>query len=257
MNGSSGFINITEYADKSTGTSFPIYTTVKANSSSVTFKSEADSESKVSVYYWTAAGGRAGPVDREAGYVNQRGSKLITRNADQLVFKIAEKTGELQYYLKGTGVQVGAGVSEFTLKEGESQAITSDITVKVKEISETVGACSVAGGSCTVDTSAMKAVLDTGKASETVAVPYKFAPTDRLVVLDKEAPTTENLILVGGPLVNSLTAQAISGKDIVIDKPGVKYAQEVETGKIIVAGYTAEDTLDAAADFIAALLAKA
>ncbi len=253
---SDGNIIITEYADKSTGTSLPIYTKVKADGSSVTFKSLADSESKVTVNYYTAAGGLSGNVDREVGYVNQRGSKLVSRGASEIVFKIAEKTGELQYWLKGTGITIGAGVSEVTLKEGETTTV-GDITIKVKDISQTVGACSVAEGTCTVDTTGLKAMLDTGKASETVAVPYKFAPTDRLVVLDKEAPTTENLILVGGPMVNSLTAQAIQGKDIVFDKPGVKYAQEVETGKIIVAGYTAEDTIDAAADFIAALLAKA
>ena len=163
-----------------------------------------------------------------------------------------------QYYLKSTGAVIaGAGTSTVTKAVGESETV-GDVVVKVKDIAETVGACTAAGGACTVDKTALKATLDNGETSKDMWVPYDMKATDRLVISDAETPTAQNLILVGGPVVNTVTASALSGTDVKIDKPGVYISTEIgKTGKIVVAGYTAQDTQDAAAKFIADLLAKA
>ncbi|MEM4134108.1 MAG: S-layer protein [Candidatus Micrarchaeia archaeon] len=217
-----------------------------------------NSESKVNVGY-LGTSGTITTAEREAGFVSQKGSVIASRSASSITFKMAKKLGEFQYFLMPSTSSVEAGTRTEKLSEGQ-QVTVQESTVKVKEISATVGACTVAGGSaaCTASSAGMSAVLDVAgtPTSATFAVPYKMSPTERLVVLDSEAPTAESLILVGGQLVNSLTASAIAGTDVKIDKPGVKVVSAVSDNRIVVAGYTAEDTQQAAAEFISQLLAQ-
>ncbi|VVB74106.1 Uncharacterised protein [uncultured archaeon] len=216
------------------------------------------SESKLTVGYLSPSGG-ASTGTREVGFMSQRGSKIDARSSSTVTLKMAKKLGELQFYLKSSGTNISGGTSTSTMAEGQ-QVTVQDSTVKVKEISQTVGACSVSGGSsgCTADKGAMKAVLDVAGApsSAEFSMPYQFSATERLVVLDSEAPTAESLILVGGQLVNTVTARTISGTDVKIDKPGVKVVKAVSDQRIVVAGYNAEDTTAAASQFISELLAK-
>ncbi|MEM3771137.1 MAG: S-layer protein [Candidatus Micrarchaeia archaeon] len=217
-----------------------------------------NSESKVVVGY-LGNDAQLLPANREAGFVSQKGSVIASRSASSITFKMARKFGEFQYFIMPSTSSVEAGTLTRTFSEGE-QVTVQESTVKVKEISATVGACTVAGdsASCTASSAGMSAVLDVAgtPTSATFAVPYKMSPTERLVVLDSEAPTAESLILVGGQLVNTLTASAIAGTDVKIDKPGVKVVSAVSDNRIVVAGYTAEDTQQAAADFISQLLAQ-
>ncbi|MEM3369888.1 MAG: S-layer protein [Candidatus Micrarchaeia archaeon] len=217
-----------------------------------------NSESKVVVGY-LGNNAQLLTANREAGFVSQKGSVIASRSASSITFKMAKKLGEFQYFLMPSSSTVSEGTSTQTLSEGQ-QVTVQESTVKVKEISATVGACSVSGGSaaCTASSAGMSAVLDVAgtPASASFAVPYKMSSTERLVVLDSEAPTAESLILVGGQLVNSLTASAIAGTDVKIDKPGVKVVSAVSDNRIVVAGYTADDTQQAAADFISQLLAQ-
>jgi hypothetical protein len=196
---------------------------------------------------------------RTVGYVSQRGSKIASRSSTAITLKMAKKLGELQYFIMPSSSSVEAGTSTQTLSEGQ-QVTVQDSTVKVKQISATGGVCSVSGGeaACTPSSAGMSAVLDVAgtPASTTCVVPYNMSATDRLVVLDSEAPSAESLILVGGHLVNTLTASAIAGTDVKFDKPGVKIVSAVSDNRIVVAGYTEQDTQEAASQFISALLAQ-
>ena len=213
------------------------------------------SEDKVEVL--TYSGSSA--VQREAGFVSQKGSVLSSRSDDSITLKMAKKLGEFQFFVKPSSSSVEAGTSTQTLSEGQ-QVTVQDSTVKVTSISETVGACSVSGGSaaCTASNEGMSAVLDVAgtPSSASFAVPYAFGASDRLVVLDSEAPSAESLILVGGQLVNTVTASTIAGTDVKIDTPGVKVVSAVSDQRIVVAGYTAADTQEAAAQFVSQLLAQ-
>ena len=70
---------------------------------------------------------------------------------------------------------------------------------------------------------------------------------DPLVVTDGSAGA-QPLIVVGGPLVNSVAASALSGAPApsASDEPVVK----VQGDKILVYGYTASDTMSAASSLI-------
>jgi hypothetical protein len=260
----SGTLQVTEFANKGGGsTQSSLATTFTnisfvANGTATTFKSSSGSETKIDATYLTATG-TSSASEFEAGYMSQRGSTIDSRASNSITLKMAKKLGEFQYQISASGANTtSAGVSTVNLAEG-GQVSVQDSTVKVKTITETVGACTVSGGnaSCTVDKSPMKAVLDTGAASGDFSVPYKLGATDRLVVLDSEAPSAESLILVGGQLVNTVTARTISGTDVKVDRPGVKVVKAVTDQRIVVAGYTADDTSAAASQFISELLAKA
>ena len=260
----SGTLQVTEFVNKggsatqsALATSFTNISFI-ANGTATTFKSSSGSESKIDASYLTATG-TTSTSEYEAGYMSQRGSKIDTRSSNSITLKMAKKLGEMQYQLATSGANTtSAGVSSVTLAEG-GQVSVQDSTVKLKSVTETVGACSLSGGNatCTADKAAMKAVLDTGAASGSFSVPYKLSATERLVVLDSEAPSAESLVLVGGQLVNTVTARTISGTDVKIDRPGVKVVKAVTDQRIVVAGYSADDTTAAASQFISELLAKA
>jgi hypothetical protein len=196
----------------------------------------------------------AGNVSEEPLYITQKGSKFTAKDDTSATLKMAKKVGELQYYLKPVGAEVSAGKVTYNLGIGQTQVV-SGLTMKLLDITD-VGACSVTGGGCTASMGTVTAKLDTGETSKDVITPYPFTATDRLVVLDSEAPTAEKLILVGGPLVNTVTASTLAGTNVNITTPGTKIKQEVGNN-IVIAGYTAADTTAAAAEFIAELLAKA
>lgn len=252
----SGF-SIVEDAQKTAASDLNITYTFTANITAGEFKSPAASTEKIQVAYYSGTGS-ATSGEFAAGYVSQKGSKLETRASDRIVLKMAEKVGSLQYAFKTAAAVVEAGVTTITLAVNGTTTVGTT-QVKVKDIPVSVGACTATatGANCTASKTGMSAVLDPdGVASKTVNEVYKFAATDRLAVLDSAAPTAESLILVGGPIVNTVTSATLKGTDVKIDKPGVKVVKEIGN-KIVVAGYTAEDTIAAADQFISELIAGA
>ena len=92
-------------------------------------------------------------------------------------------------------------------------------------------------------------------ADTSVAVPWAYPASWKMVVLDSATPTADTLILVGGPAVNTMTASELAAQPgIKLDSPGTKVAGKITDKKILVAGYTAADTTSAANDLINKLL---
>ncbi|MBI4399313.1 S-layer protein [Candidatus Micrarchaeota archaeon] len=213
----------------------------------------------------TATGSGMGPAytgvsaaqSVDPGYVTERGSVFNGQSTTSAQIKGAKKVANAVYFLKTAGSSPSAPV-QVTLGEGESSSLGSGVTVKVKTITETVGACTAAGGSaaCSVDQSGVSALLSTGKASEQVVT--RFPVEANLVVLDSDAGGVANVISVGGPAVNTITKQAVTGSALDPDKDasawadGKVYAQKIGN-TIVVAGGSASDTMEAAKRFIAGL----
>jgi len=193
----------------------------------------------------------------EEGYVSARGtvfSSVDSSSGGSIVFKVAKKVGEAQYYLKTVGSTPNAPV-EVTLAEGEEATLSGGVKIKVASITEDVGACSASAGSssCTVDQSGVSAVLSTGGSSVTASIPYALATNSQpLVVLDNEA-STGTVISVGGPDVNTVTKSILAGSDTSITASSAPTVKVVGDNKIVVAGGTAADTVRAGNDFIAGL----
>ncbi len=205
------------------------------------------------VAYGVGGGGNVAEVDE--GRISERGSIFWSLGTSSLVFKMAKKVGEAQYYLKSVGTTPNAPV-EVTLAEGEEATLSGGVKIKVASITQDVGACSAAPGSsgCTVDMSGVSAVLNTGGSEVEASVPYHLATdTTPLVVLDKYASTTGTVISVGGPDVNTVTADILAGSGTTIDAATGPTVKVVGDNKIVVAGGSAAQTVEAGNQFIAGL----
>ncbi len=199
----------------------------------------------------------SGPVNSgfetvEEGYISERGSVFDAMDDDKVEFEMTHTLARAQWWLGPTSTS-GASDSTtvVTLGEGESTTV-SGVTVKVLEITEDVGACSAAGGavSCTADMSGVSAVIMPNNApSVEVAMPYT-GDYGNLVVLDTDAVGVNTLVSVGGDAVNTVTADLLQGSavDWAVEKKVVR--EVVQGSKIVVAGETAADTLEAAQDFV-------
>ncbi len=172
----------------------------------------------------------------ESGYISPRGSKA-TASLNGGTVSYATSLAHALYTLS-TGATAGAGnVATPTLNEGDSALDEAGYKVVITKITAgaTGGAIAGADGlACSSDQAYVVNALDTSR------TPLVVTDTSGL------ASGTETMILVGGPLVNTLTAQVpgfatMSPGDAVVKVVG---------DKVVVAGYTAADTTDAANSLI-------
>ena len=201
----------------------------------------------------------SGPVNSntelvETGYISERGSEFQSMDDRDVDFQMADKLANAQWFLAPASQNASTTSSTIvTLGEGESQTVNG-VTVKVLQITESVGACSATGGaaSCTADMSGVSAVImPNNSPNVSVAMPYT-GDYGNLVILDTDAVGVNTLISVGGDKVNSVTANLLQGSvDWTATKTVVK--EVVQGSKIVVAGAQAEDTLTAAQDFVSQL----
>jgi len=229
-----------------------VYTGVPVLSSDTsvsTFRFKATDSSTQNVYYYGLASTSFGGY--EPTFVSERGSKTLSVGTSDASFKVAKKLGQptFQFAYADTS-SAAASADTYVMGVGESK-VFGGVTVKVKAIDATAGSCSVLGSSgtpqCTVDSTGVNAVISPANAASVqVSQPYKL--TSSMVMLDSEA-VSGVAITVGGPLVNTVTAQALqdANVDFNVDNVVVK-----EIGnKIVVAGKSAQDTMTAADQFIA------
>ncbi len=202
------------------------------------------------------------PTQREVNYITHRGT--ICKELSDSVFTLKVPKNKIVHpqFLLSTSDAASGTTSGYqaTLAEGETYSVpgTGGVTVKLKEITEDVGACGVGTGAapaCTVDSSGVSAVVladgKNPKASYEGATAGSVA--SNLVVLDRDASEVDVLVTVGGPAVNEVTKKALEGASVDFNTEK-KVVKEVVSGKrIVVAGLTSSDTLDAAKDFIAQL----
>jgi len=191
----------------------------------------------------------------DAPLISERGSKFIGLSSDTVEFDVAKKIADAKYVLMSSGTESTSNVLKKSLAEGEETELTGGIKVKVDTITQTVGSCvagAVAGSTpdCTVDSSGVSAVISPNNAAS-VEVSEPYLLSSDLVVLDSNAAGVGKVISVGGPAVNSVTREALAGSDVDFATKSV-VVQEVGN-TIVVAGYSAADTLTAAGQFIAGI----
>jgi hypothetical protein len=188
----------------------------------------------------------------EEGYISERGSVFNLIDDNTVEFNMAHKLARAQWWLGPSETSSASDSATIvTLGEGESTTV-GGVTVKVLEITETVGACSAAGGavSCTADMSGVSAKIMPNNAASVQAAVY--TNPGNLVVLDKDATGLSTVVSVGGDAVNSLSESWLASAPVDWTTEA-KVVKEMEAGKILVAGATKEDTLQAAKDFVAQL----
>jgi hypothetical protein len=133
----------------------------------------------------------------------------------------------------------GSTVSSTVLTPGQNYTLGNGYSVSVTSIG---GTASCTGGSemggaavCSPSTASVVTQLDTS--------------SQPLVELDSAASPSDQLIVVGGPYVNSIAA-GMTGADSATESPGSSVVTVIGN-QVLVAGYTAADTTDAANALIA------
>ncbi len=181
------------------------------------------------------------PTLYEVGFVSPRGSKLSALSLTSAEIQYATTLAHALTTLSTAGTDTAANKATNEFKAGETALDNNGYKVIVKGIAAK-GASSGTGGAISG--------LENLKPSQEQA--FVVTPLDTsaspLVVTDASAGA-QPLIVVGGPLVNSVAASALSGapEASAADEPVVK----VQGDKILVYGYSAADTTSAANSLIA------
>jgi len=206
----------------------------------------------------------AGPVSASGiygtykeGFITERGSMFNSVSDTNVDFSMANKLAHAQWYLASVSTNLTPGTTVWTGGEGDSTTV-SGVTVKIRSIDETAVCSGGAGGTpaCSANMTGVSAVIVGGAtpvASVDTMVPYDFSKYTPLVMLDKDAVGVSTVIAVGGDAVNTVTAGILSGTTVDWTAQPQMVKEVVKGSKIVVAGYTAQDTLDAANSFVSQL----
>ena len=196
-----------------------------------------------------------GTTTAEQGYYSERGSQFAGVDTSTVSISRARKLGEMKFFAKAQGANTSTGTTVGPLGKGDTANLGGGVTIKVKDITETVGTCTAGpNAQCTVTgkdgLTATPSITTAG-----VRVPLNPA-SQKLVVLDKDADKSATLIVVGGNLVNTVAAEVMQTTTINLATDKV-VVRPIGTNRILVAGYTAADTQTAADQFVQALIAAA
>jgi len=187
--------------------------------------------------------------------ITDRGSeiKTFTRTGSDVVFDIAKRVGMMQFSFSTLEGAADPHSTQETLREGES-TVKGGVTIEVVEIDQILTSCGVGTGgaaNCVFQNDAVATINGQSTLTVKQAVPGAVNPNN-LIVMDSNAGSA-SVISVGGPVVNTVTQQLLTGVTYDFDKAPV--IMEVEgTSSIVVAGKEAADTLQAANDFISQLV---
>lgn len=159
------------------------------------------------------------------------GSKVEMANRE-VSLTLPSTAMKAYFTIEGTGVssEVSGGTTFTGLMDGETQTV-DNVTVTVNSLT---GSCSVGSGACT-------------PASYMAVVPLAGR---NLVYTDQSPPSSGSFVIVGGHLVNTL-AQGVTDNEL--QGSGDYMAEKLSGGNLVVAGFTAADTITAAQELIAAL----
>ena len=191
-----------------------------------------------------------GAINAKAGFVSERGSKVASITPTTLTFDMAKAVDSLQIVVG----PVNSTVSSTKNKAGP-YGVGQTTNLPNVTIAQVNATCAVTGtgSGCTVSgVSNLTASPNVMSATTPVKLDTSAVP---LVVLDNAA-TSQTLIVVGSKYVNSV-AQQIFSQNPSLDSSfntGSVVVQAFGSNRILVAGYYANQTVQAGNQFIQALL---
>ncbi|MEM0382815.1 MAG: hypothetical protein QXD88_00840 [Candidatus Anstonellales archaeon] len=211
-------------------------------------------------YFNSYGYGTSANNDYQTLFITPRGTEVSGTGATRTI-KVPREVRRAQLFFKATdmGTVEPESVQLKNLVEGETRDVPgTDIKVRVDRINvETRLVGTVSGGVATPDLSNVRAVIRDGTTRTTsmmVATPAYTTGYPDVVVLDNSPEASAGtVILVGGPVVNSKTADVLQGTQNPLSATNRVLVREVAQGKIVVAGWEAADTLQAVEQFLAQL----
>jgi hypothetical protein len=197
--------------------------------------------------YYTDSNGSVGynNTAEKVGFITDRGSVITGISSNSVTINYANSLAGVIYTLTPSGVNTSTSNSvNYTLTPGQSQDLGSGYSVELMTVG--AGTSGTTGGNATVSG---VSGLSASPANAATVVPLNTASTP-LVEFDSQASTSQNLIVVGGPMVNTVAASIASQAGVSLNAPGDAVVQLIGQD-ILVAGYTAADTQSAANALIA------
>lgn len=241
---SSGAAYIGVYeATHGTDTVFEGLITAFLNTTNNEFTDGVGSTTSDSIFYTDTNTG--GPVTytnsaQKQGFITDRGSVITGISSTSISINYANQLAGVLYTLTPSGVNAStSNTANYTLLPGQTQSLGDGYSISLVSVGS--GTSTTTGGNATV--TGISGLTTTPATAETV-VPLNTASTP-LVEFDSQASTTQPLIVVGGPMVNTIAASLASQGSVSLNAPGDAVVQQIGND-ILVAGYTAADTQNAA-----------
>ena len=169
------------------------------------------------------------------GAYTDYGTKVtLDEDNDYVVISSPQNRPKIRFYVLGTEVTKEVSGESLTVAEGETGETSTGTKITVDKINYEA--------TCTVE----------GTAEGTSV---RVVPVGQLVYSDADTLVAQNHIIVGGYYVNALARDAIledgsALEDVLTDETSPPVVARTQTGDIIVAGYTAEQTAEAARELI-------
>jgi len=220
---------------------------------SVMTSTKANSGTKNNVTYTPSSQGTAISVPQ--GFRTERGSKVVSITPSVVTLNLAKAVDTLQFTVGNANTSVGSAKSYHLYGPYTVGQATNIANVSIGPVNASVK----------LGTGTTYAVSGIGNLTATPSVTTAYQPvwlknltTTPLVVLDTQASPGSNLILIGSGYVNALSQQVQNSYNVSITPSTANPVVQAEgNNKILVAGYTAAQTVQAGNSFIQQLYAQA
>ncbi len=179
-------------------------------------------------------------ANMEANYVSYRGSTAASFGTGSVSVNYAKKIGHGSYVLSKAGSGAGTNTNTNDYSAGDVALDDSGYKVTVTKIGASSSGSGSVGGS-----DQLKVMANGQEISSVDAVVPIDTGSKPLVVLDTNplAGSAASVITFGGQMVNSVSASALAGAELT---QGSEPIVKVVGSKIVVAGYDAAGTMEAA-----------
>ena len=197
-------------------------------------------------------------VNAPAGFVTERGSKVASISPSTDVVNYAKTVDTLQFVVSPAGTLVNSTTASKTVGPvGVGQSVPGFANLTVSAVNATCSGGSATSSACTV--TGLANVSATPSVSHAVVPVSLNTATTPLVVLDSNANSASTLVVVGSKYVNSVAAQIFAQQPALNSRfgPSSVVVQQYGNNRILVAGYTANQTVQAGNQFINDLLQAA
>ncbi len=197
----------------------------------------------------------ASNVNAAVGFMTERGSKVAQISTNQDTIDLATTPDLLQFVVTPSSTVVNSTTTSKKVGPvGVGQAVPGFANLTVSAVNAT---CAFSSTSCTV--SGLANVTATPSVTSAVVPVSLNTATTPLVVLDSNANSAATLVVVGSKYVNSVAAQVFAQNPTLNSSfgPTSVVVQAYGTNRILVAGYTSNQTVQAGNQFINDLLQSA
>jgi hypothetical protein len=189
------------------------------------------------------------------GFRTERGSKVVSITPTTVTLNLAKAVDTLQFQVGMANTTVGSAKTFHLYGPYTVGQATNIANVSIGPVNASVK----------LGTGTVYSVTGIGNLTATPSVTTAYQPvwlknltTTPLVVLDTQASPGSNLILIGSGYVNALSQQVQNSYNVSITPSTSQPIVQAEgNNKILVAGYTAAQTVQAGNSFIQQLYAQA